>query len=235
MIRIENLTVQFGAVRPLDGLSAELTQPIIGLVGPNGAGKTTLLNVFSGFITPVTGSIELDGRDLLPLSPTRRVQAGLRRTFQTEQVADDLSAWDNVLALADHIGLKGTTIDDDVERALAFTGLGPRAQVMGAALNLYERRMVEIARALVGGPRLILMDEPGAGLDEAEALRLRQCILGIPKAFGATVLLIDHDVDLISATCGETLVLDFGKRLALGPTRTVLDDPVVHRAYLGAA
>ena len=235
MIRIENLTVQFGAVRPLDGLSAELTQPIIGLVGPNGAGKTTLLNAFSGFITPVTGSIELDGRDLLPLSPTRRVQAGLRRTFQTEQVADDLSAWDNVLALADHIGLKGATIGDDVERALAFTGLGPRAQVMGAALNLYERRMVEIARALVGGPRLILMDEPGAGLDEAEALRLRQCILGIPKAFGATVLLIDHDVDLISATCGETLVLDFGKRLALGPTRAVLDDPVVHRAYLGAA
>ena len=104
----------------------------------------------------------------------------------------------------------------------------------GARLDLFRRRMVEVAKALVGQPRLILFDEPGAGLDEAESRALRDAIAGIPDRFGAQVLLIDHDVELISAICTQTLVLDFGRRLALGPTRDVLNDPAVRHAYLGA-
>ncbi len=233
MIRIRGVTVQFGAVRPLDALSADLSAPIVGLIGPNGAGKTTLLNVVSGFVRPKQGSIEIDGTDILRLTPTQRVRSGLRRTFQTEQIADDLTAWDNVLALADHMPRNDLSPEQQVERALHYVGLGSAAQTPGAALNLFERRLVEMAKALVGIPRLILMDEPAAGLNETESQHLRQRILGIPSIFGAQILLIDHDVELIAVTCTETLVLDFGKRLALGATRSVLDEPAVRAAYLG--
>jgi branched-chain amino acid transport system ATP-binding protein len=106
---------------------------------------------------------------------------------------------------------------------------------MGAALNLFERRLLETAKTLVGRPKLILMDEPAAGLTEGETAVLRERILGIPEAFGAQVLLIDHDVDLIAATCSQTLVLDFGRRLGIGPTREVLADATVRQAYLGTA
>jgi branched-chain amino acid transport system ATP-binding protein len=235
MISIRDLTVQFGGVRPLEKLDAELAAPIVGLVGPNGAGKTTLLNVLSGFVRPVSGKVEIDGVDLLALSPTARVRHGLRRTFQTEQVVDDLSVYDNVLALLDHVPRKGLSAEADIARALAYLGLERVADRLGIALTLFERRLVEIAKALVGGPRLLLMDEPAAGLNEDETEAFRQMILGIPQSFSAQILLIDHDVDLIAATCSETLVLDFGQRLALGPTRLVLDDPAVRAAYLGSA
>ncbi len=235
MIRIDSLTVQFGGVRPLDALDAELAAPICGLIGPNGAGKTTLLNVLSGFITPVRGAVHLDGVPLRGLKPTRRVALGLRRTFQQELVVDELSADENVRAVADHLSADRRVAQTEVERALAFVGLADRAAVPGRRLNLFERRMIEIAKTLIGQPKAILLDEPGAGLDEAETDRLRRLLLEIPGRFGAQLVLIDHDADLIAALCVETLVLDFGKRLAFGPTRAVLDDPVVRRAYLGTA
>jgi branched-chain amino acid transport system ATP-binding protein len=120
-----------------------------------------------------------------------------------------------------------------VHRALEHAGLIDSAAVPGAELDQFRRRMVEVAKALVGRPRLILFDEPGAGLDERESRVLRDAIAAIPERFGAQVLLIDHDVDLIADICTQTLVLDFGRRIALGPTRAVLDDPVVRQAYLG--
>ncbi|HEX2887217.1 ABC transporter ATP-binding protein, partial [Vineibacter terrae] len=233
MIRIRNLSVRFGGVRALDGLDAELAAPIVGLIGPNGAGKTTLLNVLSGFIRPVAGAVMLDDVDLLALSPIRRVTLGLRRTFQQEVVVDDLTLWENVQAIADHVARDRT--GTDIERAIAFVGLQRSRHVPGRHANLFERRMVEIAKTLVGRPRLILMDEPGAGLNEAETDTLRRLLLDIPAAFDTQLVLIDHDADLIASVCIETLVLDFGKRLALGPTRGVLDDPAVRRAYLGTA
>jgi branched-chain amino acid transport system ATP-binding protein len=222
MIEMSDLTVQFGGTRVLDGLNATLAAPICGLIGPNGAGKTTLLNVLSGFLRPRAGEIRIDTRPILAMSATQRVRYGVRRSFQTEQIVEDLSVHDNVLAAR-----------EDVARALAHVSLTELADVPGAALNLYQRRMVELAKALVGKPCLLLLDEPGAGMNEAEASRLRDVILGIPALTGAQVLLTDHDVDLIAATCAQTLVLDFGKRLALGPTRAVLDDPLVRSAYLG--
>jgi branched-chain amino acid transport system ATP-binding protein len=231
MIRVRNLSVQFGGVRALDGVDAELTAPIVGLIGPNGAGKTTLLNVLSGFIRPLAGEARLDDIDLLALSPIRRVALGLRRTFQQEVVVDDLTLWENVQAIADHVARDG--YGADIARAVAFVGLQRSRNVLGRHANLFERRMVEIAKTLVGRPKLILMDEPGAGLNEAETDSLRRLLLDIPSAFDAQLVLIDHDADLIASVCVETLVLDFGKRLALGPTRGVLDDPAVRRAYLG--
>jgi len=233
MIKIDALTVQFGGIKPLDALDAEFAAPICGLIGPNGAGKTTLLNVLSGFITPIKGAVSLDGNRLLGLSPRRRVELGLRRTFQQELVVDELTAAENIQAIADHVSADRVSARREIDAAIDFVGLNGRRHSRGRQLNLFERRMVEIAKTLIGRPKVILMDEPGAGLNESETERLRRLLVGIPTVFESQLVLIDHDADLIASVCVETLVLDFGKRLAMGPTRTVLDDPVVRHAYLG--
>ncbi|MRN66315.1 ATP-binding cassette domain-containing protein [Brucella sp. 10RB9213] len=232
MIEIETLSVRFGGIKPIDQLTAALSAPVCGLIGPNGAGKTTLLNVLSGFVRPVEGSVLIDGMSLLPLSPLQRVRAGLRRSFQTEQVVEDLTAHDNLAAIADNVA-RAPDRNRTVEHALNFIGLTAVAHRLGAGLNLFERRLVELGKCLIGKPRLILLDEPAAGLTDEEGARLRDLVLAIPDAFGAQVIVIDHDVELIRAMCSQTLVLDYGKRLALGPTETVLADPGVRRAYLG--
>ena len=234
MIEIRGLTVAFGAVVAIDVLDAVLDAPVCGLIGPNGAGKTTLVNLLSGFVPAKAGEVRVDETALLGMNTARRARFGLRRSFQTEQVVEDLSVWDNVQSMLDHVPHRHQQVDTQVHRALEHAGLLDCAAVPGAELDLFRRRMVEVAKALVGEPRLILFDEPGAGLDERESRVLRDAIAAIPDAFGAQVLLIDHDVDLIAAICTQTLVLDFGRRLALGDTRAVLDDPVVRRAYLGA-
>jgi branched-chain amino acid transport system ATP-binding protein len=233
MIKIDALTVQFGGITPLDALDAEFVAPICGLIGPNGAGKTTLVNVLSGFVTPIRGTILLNDTLLLALSPRRRVGIGLRRTFQQELVVDELTAMENIQAIADHVSADRSSARREVGLALDFVGLGDRRNTLGRQLNLFERRMVEIAKTLIGRPRVILMDEPGAGLNESETEQLRGLLVEIPSSFDSQLVLIDHDADLIASVCVETLVLDFGKRLAMGPTRTVLNDPVVRRAYLG--
>jgi len=232
MIEITDLQVRFGNVKPIDDLSATLSDPVCGLIGPNGAGKTTLLNVFSGFVTPVTGSLRVGGTSLLELSTLRRVHFGLRRSFQTEQVVEDLTAHDNLTALADNI-LPVSQRRSSVARALEFTGLSTLAHQLGGSLNLFQRRLVELGKCLVGEPKLILLDEPAAGLTEEESGQLRDLILRIPDDFFAQVLVIDHDVELIRALCSQILVLDYGKRLALGDTDQVLADPDVRRAWLG--
>jgi len=233
MIKIDALTVQFGGITPLDALDAQFDAPICGLIGPNGAGKTTLVNVLSGFVTPVQGTILLNDTLLLPLSPRHRVGIGLRRTFQQELVVDELTAIENIQAIADHVSADRASARREVDSAIEFVGLRERRNALGRQLNLFERRMVEIAKTLIGRPKVILMDEPGAGLNEVETERLRRLLVEIPSAFDCQLVLIDHDADLIASVCVETLVLDFGKRLAMGPTRAVLDDPVVRRAYLG--
>lgn len=232
MIKIDNLIVQFGGIRPINELSAVLAAPVAGLIGPNGAGKTTLLNVLSGFVKPIQGSVSLGERPLLPMTPLQRVRAGLRRSFQTEQVVEDLTVAGNVAAIADHVVGAGHH-SHAVEQALAFVGLTEVAERLGQSLNLFQRRLVELAKCVVGEPKLILLDEPAAGLTEDEGKAFREMVLRIPAEFRAQVLIIDHDVDLIRSMCSETMVLDYGKLLALGPTQSVLADPSVRRAYLG--
>jgi branched-chain amino acid transport system ATP-binding protein len=231
MIEIRELTVQFGGVKPLNNLSVTLDGSVVGVVGPNGAGKTTLLNVLSGFVAPLTGSVSVDGTDVLSMAPFVRSRWGIRRTFQTEQVVDSIPVRDNVMVMLDAIKMSIHDKRAAVDRALELTGLTGLASTTG--LNNYQRRSVEIARAIVGRPKVIMMDEPAAGLSEDESMDFRRLVLSLPDATGATVVLIDHDVSLIAAVCDRTAVLDFGRLITYGPTVEVLDDPDVKAAYLG--
>jgi branched-chain amino acid transport system ATP-binding protein len=234
MIKIENITVQFGGVRPIDGLTVQLDAPIVGLIGPNGAGKTTLLNVFSGFVKPLTGRILVNDKDVTACPAYRRAELGLRRTFQTDQIAEDLTLFENVLAIADHVEFASNgQAEEEVNRAIDYVGLSHRRHRRGSDLSTEERHLAEIAKALIGRPSLVMLDEPGAGMSEAEAHHLEKVIKGIPAYCGAQVFLIDHDVELIDACCVQTMVLDFGKLLALGSTKEVLEAPEVRKAYLG--
>jgi ABC-type branched-subunit amino acid transport system ATPase component len=233
MIEVQELTVRFGGVTPIDGMTLEFPGGTCGLIGPNGAGKTTFFNVLSGFVRPAAGSVHAYGDDLLAMPDYRRARWGLRRTFQTEQAIEELSVYDNVAMVHEHSKLGRAERDDDVIGAIEFVGLDldPYAKVGG--LGARERRLVEVARAVVGKPRLVLLDEPAAGLPDEETEHLSRVVRAIPERMGALVILVDHDMSLVSACCEITAVLDFGKLIAAGPTAEVLRDEQVIRAYLG--
>ncbi len=233
MIEVEELTVRFGGVTPIDRMSVVFPGGTCGLIGPNGAGKTTFFNVLSGFVKPVSGQIKAFGDDLLKMADFRRARWGLRRTFQTEQAIEELSLYDNVAMIDEHGGGKRATRRQRVLDAIEFVGLdvSPKAKVGG--LGAKERRLVEVARAVVGQPRLVLLDEPAAGLPDDETEHLGRVIQSIPDHFGALVILVDHDMSLVSSCCSTTAVLDFGKLIASGPTAEVLRNEHVIRAYLG--
>jgi len=184
-------------------------------------------------VRPASGSVTAFGDDLLRMTHFRRARWGVRRTFQTEQAISALTVYDNVAMI--HSRLRGSARRDDVLQAIEFVGGGvsPRATV--GSLTAGQRRLVEVARTVAGKPRLILLDEPAAGLPEAETSHLTEVIKNIPAHTGGLTILVDHDMALVSAVCQTTAVLDFGKLIASGPTAQVLRDEHVMRAYLGTA
>ena len=233
MIALDGLTVRFGGLIALDAVTARFDAPVSGIIGPNGAGKTTTMNVISEFLTPQAGSAMVDGTDLMGMAPHQRARWGLRRSFQREQIADDLTVRDNLMSLADNLPGGRADRRGSVDAALEFAGISAMAGRIGATLNTYERRLTDLARCLVGQPRLIMLDEPAGGLTVEESAHLGDIILKLRDFCPAQVLVIDHDVDLIARICAQTLVLDFGRRIAFGPTVEVLADPAVKAAYLG--
>jgi len=233
VIEVEGLTVRFGGVLPIDEMTVTLAGGTCGLIGPNGAGKTTFFNVLSGFVKPVAGAVRAFGEDLLAMAAYRRARWGLRRTFQTEQAIANLSVYDNVRLVHENTGgLRGTR-RQDVMDAVAFVGLDSEAHRQVGTLGVGERRLVEVARAVVGQPRLVMLDEPAAGLPDEETEHLGELIRRIPQEIEAPVILVDHDMSLVSGCCATTAVLDFGKLIASGPTAEVLRNEHVIRAYLG--
>jgi branched-chain amino acid transport system ATP-binding protein len=233
MIEVQDLRVRFGGVTPIDGMTVTFPEGTCGLIGPNGAGKTTFFNVLSGFVKPVGGSVNAFGDDLLSMADFRRARWGLRRTFQTEQAIEKLSLYDNVALVHEHSGEGRAKRDEDVLGALGFVGLTQDPGTKVGTLGARDRRLVEVARAVVGKPRVVLLDEPAAGLPDEETQHMGSVIRRLPEHMGATVILVDHDMSLVSACCQVTAVLDFGKLIASGPTDEVLRDEQVMRAYLG--
>ncbi len=233
MIDVANLTVKFGGVVALDDVSIHLTSDVIGLIGPNGAGKTTLINAFSGFAPVTGGRIGVNGRDLLSMPPHARARWGLARSFQKVQTVPDLTVQDHLQTVLDSKRMPRSERAAEVDRVLDFLEIAQLRDRKGRDLNPFQSRMTEIGKCLVGGPRMVLLDEPGGGLSELEMVRLRRVITRIHAEFGAQVLLVDHDVDLIRDVCSVTVVLDFGKLIAFGVTAEVLANEVVKAAYLG--
>ncbi len=235
MIEVTDLTVRFGGVTSLDGMSVTFESGTCGLIGPNGAGKTTFFNVLSGFVRPVSGTVLAFGDNLLSIVHFRRARWGVRRTFQTEQAIERLSVYENVALIHEHSGLSRSSRRADVLDAITFVGLSCDPATPVATLSAGDRRLVEVARAVVGRPKLVLLDEPAAGLPDSETEHMSKVIRAIPEHTGALTILVDHDMSLVSACCATTAVLDFGRLIASGPTAEVLRDEQVVRAYLGTA
>lgn len=233
MIEIKSLTVRFGGVTPINDMTITMNVGVNGLIGPNGAGKTTFFNVLSGFVRPAHGTVTAFGDDLLAMPDFKRVRWGLRRTFQTEQAIADMSVFENVLLVHEHSGGAAATRQNDVIEAVEFVGLGSVIKKPVGGLGAAERRLVEVARAVVGKPRLVLLDEPAAGLPDEETAALGEVIKQIPERTGALTILVDHDMGLVGATCEFSAVLDFGYVIAAGKTKDVLSHPEVIAAYLG--
>lgn len=225
---VEDLTVQFGALKALDGVSFEVpARSIMGLIGPNGAGKSTFVDAISGFLPQHGGRVLLDGRDLAGLSPTRRARLGLRRTFQQDRVPPSLTVEGYVRFVA-----RRRLDRDEIDRTLEFFGC-PLASARLSSVDVGTRRLVEVAANVLSRPRLLILDEPAAGLSHEEHLALAARVRDLPERFGTTVVIIEHDLDLVRSVCPRLTVLDFGRVLASGPQTEVLENPAVIKAYMG--
>jgi branched-chain amino acid transport system permease protein len=200
---------------------------VSGLIGPNGAGKTTLLDSATGFAVISSGEVLLHGRSISHLSPDRRARAGLRRTFQQVRISADLTV-ERYLRFA--AGRRAPR--DDLASAVALFGCPPGDRIVGT-LDVPARRLVEIAAAVAARPAVLLLDEPAAGLGEAETAELAERLARVPGLFGTSVLLVEHDMELVRALCSTVTVLDYGKVLASGAPHEVLSTAQVQTAYLG--
>jgi branched-chain amino acid transport system ATP-binding protein len=229
-LALDAATVRFGGVTALDAVSLEVPPgTVVGLIGPNGAGKTTCFNVLSGFLAPGGGAVLVDGQVVGREPAERRTARGLARTFQTPLLFSGETVLGNLLVAAG--GRAGG--EAEAERVLRAVGLTSFADRSVRNLPFGLQRLVEIARALMTRPGVLLLDEPAAGLSAAETDRLRRLVAALPVRLGLSVVLIEHDVELVMAVAERVYVLDFGELIAAGPPEAVRADPAVQRAYLG--
>lgn len=239
VLEVTGLSKHFGGLKAVDQVDISVRRGgVHALIGPNGSGKTTTLNVLSGLYNATSGRVVLDGTDVTTMPPHLRAAAGLGRTFQNIRLFRSMTALENVIIGAERPGNTLTGKGDEAaltERALAaltFVGLGPRAMELISSFSYGHQRLIEIARALAANPTLLLLDEPAAGLNSTEKLELHELLKRI-AAQGLTILIIDHDMTLVSEAAQHITVLNFGRRIADGESMAVLRHPDVVSAYLG--
>jgi branched-chain amino acid transport system ATP-binding protein len=242
LLELADVSVVYGGVAAVDSVTLAVEEgTVTGLIGPNGAGKTTMIDAVTGFAPTASGTITFGGRRIDRLAPHRRAAGGLARTFQSLELFEDLTVRENLLVAADRARWWSPLVDVVAPRrrepetlawALDLFGLSPYADRLPAALSHGQRKRVGIARALVASPRLVLLDEPAAGLDTAESAQLGTQLLGLPE-HGITVFLIDHDMGLVLSVCETVAVIDFGTLIAIGPPDAIRTDEAVIKAYLG--
>ena len=259
VLEVRGVTVHFGGVSALTDVTLSVDRgSVTGLIGPNGAGKTTLFNVISGLQVPNSGVVVFEGRDLARVRPHRRARLGIARTFQRLELFGSLTAEDNVRVglessirwwqwhrlrasfpwardeAGDGARATGSRVVGLADRLLAGVGLAGHESEQSSAMPTGSARMVELARALAMQPKLVLLDEPGSGLDEHESEALGSLLQRL-AADGMAVLLVEHDMELVMRVCDRVHVLDFGHIIASGTPDEVRADPRVQKAYLGAS
>jgi branched-chain amino acid transport system ATP-binding protein len=237
------MTVQYGGVRALSDVSLEVPDgKIVGLIGPNGAGKTTLVDAITGFV-PCGGRVEIAGEDVTRLKPHARTRRGLGRTWQTVELFDDLTVAENVAvaigtpspwATVKELFVKPTLQKALVGEALDSVGIGHLFDAMPTELSEGQRKLVGIARAFAGSPRVVCLDEPAAGLDTSETAELGVQLRTLTSG-GTSMLLIDHDIGFVFGTCDHVVVVEFGVVIAEGPPHEIYANERVIEAYLGSS
>jgi len=249
LLEVKNLGISFGGLRAVDDFDVSIKKgQLYGLIGPNGAGKTTVFNLLTGVYKPSEGIIKLDGVNITGLKTIEINKAGIARTFQNIRLFKELTVLDNVKAGL-HNHYKYSTVEGMLrlpgyfktekamnERAMELLKvfeLDEEANLLASNLPYGKQRKLEIARALATEPKLLLLDEPAAGMNPNETIELMNTIRFVRDNFDMTILLIEHDMKLVSGICEELTVLNFGRILAQGETSAVLNDPQVITAYLG--
>jgi len=238
VLEVKGLAKYFGGLKAVDDVDIAVRRGSVhALIGPNGSGKTTTLNVLSGLYKATAGRVVLDGTDVTEMPPHQRAAAGLGRTFQNIRLFRSMTALENVVIGAERpgnrlIGRGEDALNDRAMSALTFVGLGTRANELISGFSYGHQRLIEIARALAANPTLLLLDEPAAGLNSSEKLELHELLKRI-AAQGLTILIIDHDMTLVSEAAQHITVLNFGRRIADGESMAVLRHPDVVSAYLG--
>jgi len=238
LLKLEGMEKFFGGLRAVDGIDLEVSRGTVhALIGPNGSGKTTTLNVVNGIYKPTGGRIFIDGEDVTLKSPHERAGHGLGRTFQNIRLFPSMPALENVMvgAQRDHNPIEpgNAALRARALSALRFVGLADKADAIVRSLPYGHQRLVEIARALAGHPKLLLLDEPAAGLNQTEKMELVELLKKLRSGHGLTIFLIDHDMGLVEKVSDRITVLNFGKKIAEGTPQEVLRHPDVIAAYLG--
>lgn len=249
LLEVTNLGISFGGLRAVDGFHISIEKgQLYGLIGPNGAGKTTVFNLLTGVYKPSMGSIELDGVNMVGKSPAQICHSGIARTFQNIRLFSKMTVLDNVkTALHNQVTYslmssflhsftyrtKEKEMDEQALDILKVFSLDEYAGYMASNLPYGQQRKLEIARALATNPKLLLLDEPAAGMNPNETAELMETIKLIRNQYHITILLIEHDMKLVSGICEYLTVLNFGTELASGVPEAVLNDPKVITAYLG--
>jgi branched-chain amino acid transport system permease protein len=228
LLKVENLGVEFGAVKALTNVSIDVEEgTILGLIGPNGAGKSTFVDAVTGFLPHHTGSIAIDGQNLKGKAPNQIAHIGLRRTYQQDRVPTTLTVGAYVRFVA-----KRKMSDQDVSDILDYFGCPPANSPLHM-VDVGTRRLIEVAANVAAKPRLLVLDEPAAGLFHEEHVAFANVLKAVPAKFGITLIIIEHDLDLVRSVCSTVTVLNFGEVLASGTQAEVLNNPEVIKAYMG--
>lgn len=243
LLEVKGLDVVYGKAKALADVSFDVGQgELVGLIGPNGAGKTTLIETVAGFVRAERGGIVFSGRRMNGLRPEQRARRGIVRTFQSLELFEELTVLENLMVASDRVDWRRHVLDlvwprwsatpDAVTEALDLLGIADRGGAMPNQLSNGERKLVALGRALSSGARMLMLDEPAAGLDTKESQELGVHLRGLVDR-GWTMLLVDHDMDLVLGVCDRVLVLDFGVLVAEGPPEAIRRSPRVIDAYLG--